>query len=1111
MTLLKLTLRSLAFYRRSHALVLAGTLLATAILVGALLVGDSIRFSLTQSALLRLGKIQTALDSRGRFFPADLATRLQTETGATVSPALLFRGLAVCSKGAGTEPRQCNGIQILGVQESFWAFADAPKPVLSPNGIAINASLAADLQLRCGDPLSIRFSKPALMSRDAPLSSREKQDTLRATFTVEAIIQDAQLGRFSLAANQQLPRTVFLNLSGLQQTAGLPGQANLLLADGPADLNQALRKVWRLADAGLTLRTLEGGRLFQLECDRIFMDPKVDTTLSHLPKSVGALTYLVNSIARTKSQPSRETPYSFVIALSPSADSALGLVPPDMKDDEIIVNRWLADHLAARPGDSVTLTYYQFSALNHFVETNRVFTVRRIAEMPEFSDERILAPEFPGLTDAGRCAEWDIGMPLKRDQLEDPANAAYWDDYRATPKAVVTLKAGQEMWSNRFGNLTAIRFRANEGGAEAIAEALEQHLDPTELGLIFQPLRETALKAAAEAMDFGQLFLGMSFFLIVASLMLTGLLFAFGVQQRAEETGLLLALGFQPRKIRRLWLQECVLIAAAGTLAGALIGTYYTRAMIWGLSHFWQGAVARAEIQYHATLTTTSLGALASFVFILLTLILALRRQTCKAVQPLLSGEATDRRSPATSLRRLKPGWIKGIALAGLISGLLLIGYASVVSPPDTSSLFFAAGSLLLISQLSLAAWIYARLAQPGGRLTLLTLGLRNAGRHLSRSLTAAGLLACGGFLILAVAAMQEDIGGHAARRNSGTGGFALFGESTLPIQADLSRPEGRARFNLDQDPDLKTALIVPMKVREGDDASCLNLNRAQAPTLVGVDPRDFQQRGAFQTSPSNDPLWPLLTASYTDGAIPGLAGDANTADWGLKKKTGALSGDSVIFRNERGIPFRVKLVGTLPVRLSVFQGSILISAHDFAEQYPSESGARLFLIDALPGTETRVRDALSLKLEKWGLAITTTTERLKSFNAVESTYMAMFLVLGGLGVLLGTAGMTIVILRNIQERRHELALLSATGYTRRQILKGVLAEQGLILGSGLAIGATSSLAAIWPSLQAPGSEYPWALILPLICGMTLFQIIWILLATWIALRTPLLDALRNQ
>ena len=124
---------------------------------------------------------------------------------------------------------------------------------------------------------------------------------------------------------------------------------------------------------------------------------------------------------------------------------------------------------------------------------------------------------------------------------------------------------------------------------------------------------------------------------------------------------------------------------------------------------------------------------------------------------------------------------------------------------------------------------------------------------------------------------------------------------------------------------------------------------------------------------------------------------------------------------------------------------------------------------------------------------------------------MAMFLVLGGLGVLLGTAGMTIVILRNIQERRHELALLSATGYTRRQILKGVLAEQGLILGSGLAIGATSSLAAIWPSLQAPGSEYPWALILPLICGMTLFQIIWILLATWIALRTPLLDALRNQ
>lgn len=1109
MTLFKLTFRSLCFYRRAHALVLAGTVLATAILVGALLVGDSIRFSLTQSALLRLGTIHTALESRGRFFPADLATRLQNEAGGTVSPALLFRGLALHAQGPGSEPLQSNGIQILGVQESFWTFAAGPKPVLSPEGIAVNARLAEELHLRCGDSLSIRFSKPALMSRDAPLSTQEKQDTLRATFTVEAIVQDSQLGRFSLAAHQQSPCTVFLNLAGLQETAGLPGQANLLLAEGPADLNQTLRKVWRLADAGLTLNTVDEGRLFQLECARIFMDPQVGTLLPHLPKSVGALTYLVNSIARTGSQPRRETPYSFVIALSPSADSALGLVPPEMNDDEIMINRWLADQLAARPGDTVTLSYYTFSTWNQFTETNRVFTVRRIAEMAEFAPERILGPAFPGLTDAGRCAEWDIGMPLKRDSLEDPANAAYWDEYRATPKAMVTLKAGQAMWANPFGALTAVRFRANEGGAAAITEALEQHLNPAELGLTFHPHRETALKAATEAMDFGPLFLGMSFFLIVASLMLTGLLFAFGVQQRAEETGVLLAVGLQPRQILRLWIQECILLAAAGSLIGAMLGTGYTRALIWGLSHFWQGAVARADIQYHATYTTIVLGALASFGFTLFALTLAIRRQTRQAALPLLSGESTALRPPAATAR--KPGWASGLPLAGLLAALLLIGAASTATPSRTPAYFFAAGSLLLVSQLGLAARLFSRLAQPGGRLTLLMMGLRNTGRHPARSLTAAGLLACGGFLILTVCSMQEDIGAHATRRDSGTGGFALYGETTLPLHADLSRPEDRARFNLDLDPDLKAAGIVSMKVREGDDASCLNLTRAQTPTLIGVDPRDFQQRGAFQLTPTDDRLWRLLATPCADGSIPGLAGDANTATWGLKKKTGALDGDTLLFKNERGIPFRVKLVGTLPVRLSVFQGSILISTRDFAAQFPSESGARRFLIDTRPGTETRVRNALSLKLEKWGLALTSTPGRLRLFYTVESTYMAMFLVLGGLGLLLGTAGLTILILRNIQERRPELALLSATGYTRRQILMGIWAEQGLILGTGLVIGATSSLAAIWPSLQGPGVDYPQALILMLVCGMLLFQMLWMLLAIRIALRAPLREALRNQ
>ncbi len=1114
MTLFKLTWRSLGFYWQAHALVLAGTILTSAILVGAMLIGDSIKFSLRQSALRRLGDIHWALDTRGRFFPADLASRLQNESGAMVSPALLFQGIALSQGTTGMVPRQINNIQIVGVPDSFWGLAAGGEPTPGPSeeGMSINAKLAAALQVQPGDYISIRFSKPSLMARDAPLASQEKNDTLRATFILKNIVPDSQLGSFSLTANQQVPHTVFVNLTSLQQTANLENQANLLLAGPPAnskpDLDQALKKVWQLKDAGLTLRSLDNGHLFQLECDRIFMDPPIESALSKMPDATGTLTYLVNSIAKPNALPGKETPYSFVLAMAPSSPATLGPVPEPMQDDEIIINRWLADQLEAQPGETVRLTYFEFTAWNTFIETNRLFKVHHIVEMPDLARERELSPRFPSLTDAETCAEWDIGMPLQKSKLEDQANEAYWNQYRATPKAIVTLKAGQQMWSNRFGRLTTARIPSHGRPADEIETTLLSHLSPAELGLSFKPVREIALKAASEAMDFGQLFLGLSFFLMIASIVFTRMLFGFSLQQRAPETGLLLALGFTTSQILRLWLQECVLLAAVGAALGTALGTGYTHALIWGLSHPWQGAIANADIQYASTTRTLATGFILSFAIATGSLLLAIRHQLKQSTQSLLTLAESAPTAPVTS----PLSWLQIRApLIGIGLALLLIGYASTAELQDYAGIFFSAGSLLLISLLGLIRLLLRRLSQLGGTLSLTTLALRNAGRQGSRNLTVASLLACGGFLLLAVAAMQVDIERGAHRRDSGTGGFALFGQATLPIQSDLNRPEGQQKYGLNQTPDLLTGNIVSMKVRTGDDASCLNLNRAQTPTLIGVDPLEFERRGAFQNGSNTSNLWAQLNSPLPDGTVPGLVGDANTAQWGLKVKTGPVHGDILTFADERGGLFRVKLVGTLPVKLSVFQGSILISTRDFTRHYPAENGARMFLLDARPETAPHVQDLLTRNLEKWGLNLTSTTDRLKLFYAVEKTYLAMFLVLGGLGILLSTAGMTIVILRNIQERRDELALLSAAGYSSRQIHRVLLTEFGVIMALGLTAGALASLTAIWPALQAPGLNLPWPVLTVLISGMILVQTFSILLALRLALRTPLLAALRNQ
>ena len=70
-----------------------GSAVATAVLTGALIVGDSVRGSLRQITLERLGAIDQALVSE-RFFRAGAAAELATASGAQVVPAILLAGTA---------------------------------------------------------------------------------------------------------------------------------------------------------------------------------------------------------------------------------------------------------------------------------------------------------------------------------------------------------------------------------------------------------------------------------------------------------------------------------------------------------------------------------------------------------------------------------------------------------------------------------------------------------------------------------------------------------------------------------------------------------------------------------------------------------------------------------------------------------------------------------------------------------------------------------------------------------------------------------------------------------------------------------------------------------
>jgi hypothetical protein len=314
---------------------------------------------------------------------------------------------------------------------------------------------------------------------------------------------------------------------------------------------------------------------------------------------------------------------------------------------------------------------------------------------------------------------------------------------------------------------------------------------------------------------------------------------------------------------------------------------------------------------------------------------------------------------------------------------------------------------------------------------------------------------------------------------------------------ADGSTPGLRPRF-------------VPIKVRQGEEANCLNLNRVLAPRLLGISPSAMSERRAFLPKAGVN-VWDLLAAPLPDGSIPGLAGDLNTAMWGIRKRVGPDRGESLLYADERGRPFRVKLVGALPVRVSVLQGNVIMPDWAFTQLFPSEGGHRMFLADACGGAEDRWRRDLSAAFERDGLDVTPCADRLREFSGVETTYLAMFLVLGGLGLALGTVGIGVVLAWNVAERRVELAILRAVGYREGMIRRLVLGEHLALLAAGLTCGTISAWVAAWPNWHAAQMGTPWRQALGMLLAMAVVGVFSTLAAVRVSLRADPIRSLRNE
>jgi putative ABC transport system permease protein len=1133
-------MRSLLYYWRTNLAVLFATAVCTAVLVGALVVGDSVPYSLQQIARERLGATEYAVLSNTRYFRAELAEKLSVSLGTRIAPVLNLSGIAVRSEGN----LRIGGVEILGVDRRFWEIGRAdvgggrvPDPegvpalylALQPGQAVINQRLARRLNSAAGDEILIRLQRPQIIPAEMPFALERKTATaLRVT--VAAIAADEAFGRFSLNADQIAPFNLFVSLPWLSQKVDLSDKADtearaniLLVAEGSgrdsATIASELQKVWSLKDIGLTVDIPAESQEVELRSRRVFLEQALsraaaaDETfgLAAGEQPSGVFTYLVNSIVSNDGS----TPYSFVTGMEQP------IVPPDMGDEEIIINDWLAEDLQAAVGDALALEYYVLTPDQELAEERSIYTVRDIVSLEGPAGDRTLMPDFPGVSEVESSFDWQPGVPIDLKRIRDK-DEQYWERYRGTPKAFVSLAAAQSMWTNRFGDLTAIRYPAigqSSDRRDAIVRKILETLEPGAVGIRVVPVKQEGLQAGSGAVDFGQLFLGLSFFLLGAALLLTALLYVLGTEQRSGQTGLLLALGFSKRIIRRIRLAEGGILAAIGAAVGTILGVLYNRLLLHGLHTIWRDAVGVRSLQLRLNPPTLALGAVAGLVIALAAMWISTARQAIHSPADLQRSGRMSAPQPGRGGVRL-PVLIAGILASAAAIGLVIF---ATVRDLNSTAVFFPAGALLLAGLLLLGARFVVLLPravyhpvhhtarQP--RVSVFNTGFRGIARRPKRSTAVAGLLAFGIFIIFAVGANRIDLFVDAGGRKSGTGGFTLYGETTVPIPGDLNEPAERIKIGLSGQ-ELQEANFVQMRVHEGDDASCLNLNQVESPRILGVAPQVFAQQGAFSFAkhlplqvlqlPEGANPWLLLEQPISSDVIPAVV-DQTVLTWGLHKSIG----DTLSYTDEQGQDFQLKLVAGL--ENSVFQGSVLISEQNLVERFPSASGTRVFLADAPVPQSKQVAESISRALRDFGLEIQPTAQRLAEFNKVQNTYLSIFMLLGGLGVVLGSLGLGLVVARNVAERRGELAVLRAVGIGRGMLQRILLTEHLLLLGFGLLAGVIAAIVAVLPVVLHGGSELPYVFLGVLLSAVAINGFLWTYFSVTATTRGNLLAALRSE
>ncbi len=1007
MTLKKLIRTNISYFTRYYRLVATAVLITVAVIVGSLVIGDSVRTTLIKRVAERMGDTETVLFARNSFMAEEL---LQSPLfGKSARGYLLTNGFI--SRGGKLIP-----VVVWGTDE----------PSITRGTAKINSALGRELgQDDLAADIVLRLPATGLTPAGSLFVTENYATSLRLAFGGTVSVEDS--GNISMKNEQIIPLNVFVNRQQLLETLEIPGKINLILTNRTItteDLNEA----WSYGASGLSINRMDG--FTEIRSDRIFLPKEVTETLCRDNDSSNRLfSYLANSIERN----GHSVPYSFVTATDRFGGETL-------QKDEIILSDYTARRLQARPGDTIEVSYFVSHDLKTLATEKIKLRVKSIVPLATLCKDKTLSADFPGLSDVERCTDWDSDLPIHMSLITDE-DEKYWELYRSTPKAIIAYDAVAARWSNAYGTATALRM--NEANPDLSS------LRPEMFGIQIIHPREAGLYAAKNGVDFAGLFLALGFFIIVSAILLMLIPLSEMFWQRRDEIALLQSLGYTRKRITHIFWRESAPVVFLSSIVGVIAGLIYTALLMWLLGNVWKGATHTDGFAVYPSVITLLTGLITGITLALLFLRWTIHRN--------LKDKKKNQLKQKQSLTKRKTG----VILATILSiAIICVNFLFLRSVP----LFVLAGIVLIVTAALWGDYLLHRNSSA-------SIGNFNSNKILwstlfanrKQALLSFFALATGVFIVFSVGLNRKGFADSSQIR-TGTGGYSLWCESSVPVYHNMATPSGQEKLSLT---DLPAHTQVLQCLRYGaDDASCLNLNKVTNPTVLGVDMNALRE-SSFQIEQT---IWPADREDVFErmqtphGFVYPAFIDATVLTWSLMMNLG----DTLRYENDKGQSIAIRLVGTLSN--SIFQGHILIDRSLFPDIWPETTGSEVFLLKVDEAEKEEVGNLLSQALNEYGVWVTTTNDRLRQFNTVTDTYLTIFLTLGGLGLLLGIMAFVIVVRKNLSMRQPEIALYRTLGFADSKIRKTLCRENLLVPLYAIATGVLSSLIGVSISFMNTGT-----------------------------------------